>query len=282
MVDLSVIVVSFNTKALTKQCLESLLKNLRNYSSNIIYELIVVDNGSVDGSVDLIEKLKIKDIHNNLKIKFIKNKHNIGFGKANNQALTVVSGKYVLFLNSDVICQNVNFPELLRYLDQNQKVGALTVDVRLGNGHMDPACHRGFPNIWNSFCYFLKLEKLGGIFGGYHMIGKDLKKIHKIGSGSGAFFLTRKDLMDKLNGFDELFFMYGEDLDLSFRIKQVGYDFIFYPKYQVLHLKHQSGFRKPAFFEAMLIFYKKNYAKNNSPIINWFVYLIIDLKKKLS
>lgn len=282
MVDLSVIVVSFNTKTVTKKCLEALLKNLYLYSPQITYELIIVDNGSVDGSINLIEKIKVKHQVNKINIKFIKNRKNIGFGKANNQALTIVAGKYVLLLNSDVICQNVNFVKLLQYLDQNQKVGALTVDVRLGNGHMDPACHRGFPNIWNSFCYFLKLEKLGGIFGGYHMIGKDLNKIHEIDSGSGAFYLTRKDLMNKLNGFDETFFMYGEDLDLSYRINQIGYNFIFYPKYQVLHLKHQSGFRKPAFFEAMLIFYKKHYANKNNPITNWFVYLLIDLKKKLS
>jgi len=252
------------------------------YSPKTTYEIITVDNGSVDGSIEMIEKIRNENIHTNLLIKIIKNKRNIGFGKAINQALTIVSGKYVLFLNSDVICQNINFSKLLQYLNQNQKVGALTVDVRLGNGHMDPACHRGFPNIWNSLCYFLKLEKLGGIFGGYHMIGKDLKKIHEIDSGSGAFYLTRKDLIIKLAGFDEAFFMYGEDLDLSYRIKQAGYNFIFYPKFQVLHLKHQSGFRKPAFFEAMLIFYKKHYAKKNFPIINWFIYLIIDLKKKLS
>jgi len=282
MVDLSVIVVSFNTKTVTKKCLEAILKNLYSFSSRITYELIIVDNGSIDGSIDLIEKIKAKNQGNQINIKLIKNRRNVGFGKANNQALTIVTGKYVLFLNSDVICENVNFTELLRYFDQNQKVGALTVDVRLGNGHMDPACHRGFPNIWNSFCYFSKLEKLGGIFGGYHMIGKDLKKIHEIDSGSGAFYLTRKDLMDRLNGFDESFFMYGEDLDLSYRIKEIGYVCIFYPNDHVIHLKHQSGFRKPAFFDAMLIFYKKHYANKNNPIINWFVYLIIDLKKKLS
>jgi len=170
----------------------------------------------------------------------------------------------------------------LNYFEVNARVGALTVDVRLENGHMDPACHRGFPTVWNAFTYFLGLEKLGGVFGGYHMIGQNLTQIHKIGSGSGAFYLTRKSLLDRLQGFDESFFMYGEDLDLSYRIMQLGYDFIFYPRYKVLHLKHQSGFRKSPFFEAMTVFYRKHYALHNHFLLNWLVYLFIDLRKKLS
>ena len=293
-VNLSIIILTYNTKEITKRCLSSLYRNLPK-NKNFLSEIIIVDNGSTDGT---IEALKNHQKSKNIFFRFIPNKTNLGYPKGNNQALKIASGKYILFLNSDTIIEKLDFSRLLNYLESNQKIGALTVKVLLPNGKIDPASHRGFPTLWSSFCYFIGLENLLGkvpyfnrIFGNYHLRHLNLASIHEIDSPSGAFYLTRKDLLAKIGGFDETFFMYGEDLDLSFRIKKSGYKIIYYPDYHVVHLKHASGLEKKDkqinkktrrhFFEAMEIFYKKHNEKTHIPIINSIIYATIRLIKKI-
>jgi len=286
MVDLSIIILSYNTKEITRNCLLSLNK----FIDNDKIEIIVVDNGSSDSSKEMLQQTK--------NIKAILNGTNIGYPKGNNQGLTFARGRYVLFLNSDTLVNNIDFENIIDYLDRNLEIGALTVKVSLDNNNIDLASHRGFPTIWNAFCYFSKLEKvlgkipfLGYLFGGYHLSYKDLNKIHEIDSPTGAFFFARKDLLLKLKGFDEDFFMYGEDLDLSYRIKENKYKIIYYPLYEVIHLKYRSGLNKKGpsnitarkhFYESMKIFYRKHYANNNFSFVNKLVYFFIDLKSKVS
>lgn len=289
---LSIIILSYNSKKVTEQCLMSLLKSLRTEMA-FDYEIIVVDNASTDGSQEVIKKYESRF----KSLKLIKNRKNVGFSKANNQALKDSKGEYVLFLNSDVMVENVNFKRFLYYLDSKPDVGVSTVRVNLPEGMIDPASHRGFPTIWNSLCYFMKLEKLFSIipymnrfFGGYHLIWKDLQTIHEIDSPSGAFYLSRKKILDEVGGFDEDFFMYGEDLDLSLRIKELGYTILYYPLFHVTHLKYVSGLEttdskvqqdiRRHFYDAMKIFYKKHYEKNHSVIVNTIIYRLIDLKSK--
>lgn len=286
MKDLSIIIPSYNTRDITKQCINSLIPTLNNISS----EIIVVDNASSDDSHDMLSALPIKPI-------FLS--QNVGYSKANNRGLNFASGRYILYLNSDVLIDSVDFKKLIKYLDEKQDIGALTVKVNIPTGGIDPASHRGFPTLWRSFCYYAKLEKLfkntpilNKIFGGYHLIHEDLTKEHEIDSPTGAFFLTRKSLMDELKGFDETFFMYGEDLDLAYRIKEKGFKIVYYPFYEVTHLKYKSGLSnkntevqkkiKFHFYEAMKIFYQKHYAKRHSGIVNKCVYFLIDLKHSLS
>lgn len=292
-VNLSIIILSYNTKELTKRCLSSLYRNLPK-NKNFLTEIIIVDNGSSDGTIETLKNYQ----KSNTFLQFIPNKTNLGYPMGNNQALKVASGKYILFLNSDTIIEKLDFFRLLNYLESNQEIGALTVKVLLPNGKIDPASHRGFPTLWSAFCYFFGLEKLfnkfpylNRIFGNYHLVHLNRESVHEIDSGSGAFYLTRKDLLDKIGGFDETFFMYGEDLDLSFRIKKSGYKIIYYPAYQVIHLKYASGLEKKNrqinketrrhFFEAMEIFYKKHYEKTHIPIINSIIYSTIKLIKKI-
>lgn len=285
MVDLSIIVLSFNTKDITHECLRSLLDTLSRMKQYTT-EVIVVDNASTDGSQELLKTLPVRS--------FFLDK-NLGFGAANNYGVTKAQGRYILYLNSDVIQKKIDYDELLRYMDSNTDVGILTARVELQSGKIDPASHRGFPTIWRSFGYFLKLEKLfGGIpllnrlFGGYHLTYLPLNTIHEIESPSGAFFLTRKEIVDKIGGYDEKFFMYGEDLDLSYRIKELGYKAVYYPKATVLHLKYSSGIKndngalrkriRRHFYKSMGIFYDKHYAKHHNSVINNVVRSIINSK----
>ena len=297
MPDLSVIILSYNTKNTTKNCLEKLHDSLN--SSNISSEIIIVDNESKDGSVEMIKKTLQKS---NPKIvyKALFNKKNNGFAKGNNQGLKITNGKNILFLNSDVLIENIDWDSLISYFNQNTNIGALTVKVNLTDGNIDPASHRGFPTVWNSFTYYSKLEKIFGripllnkIFGGYHLKNLNLDTIHEIDSPSGAFYLTPKKLMYKLMGFDDkTFFLYGEDLDLSYRIKQLGFKILYYPKFSVLHLKSISGLKKNDskiknearrhFYSAMKKFYQKHYENKYPKIIRNIVYYFIDLKRKSS
>lgn len=291
--NLSIVIISYNTEKITRNCIESVVESINN---KIDYEIVVVDNASTDGSVEKIKNLVQIIPSNNLKI--IENRENVGFGRANNQGVKNAKGKYVLFLNSDVVIDKVDFQELMTYLDKNVDIGALTVKVRLINNQIDPASHRGFPTLWRSFCFFSGLEGTFGdvyflkkIFGGYHLLHNNFNTIHEIDSPSGAFFLIRTELFRKLGGFDDKFFMYGEDLDLAYRIKEQGYKIIYYPKWSVTHLKYQSGLQKDLktkatikrhFYKAMKIFYKKHYEKQYFWFLNKLIYHFIDLKEKLS
>lgn len=289
--DLSVVILSYNTKDLTLRCVSQLQGALS--KGSLQAEIIIVDNNSADGSPDAIRK-----IADNKNIKVICNTANSGFGKANNQGLALASGRYILYLNSDVLVpEKPFFDVLIKEMDSNSLYGALTVRVELPSGGIDPASHRGFPTVWRSFCYYIGLEKLTAripllnrIFGGYHLTSLSLATKHEIDSPTGAFFLARKDILDTLKGFDEDFFMYGEDIDLAFRIKRLGYSIIYDPSYTVSHLKYQSGIKKinntttqketrNYFFESMAIFYKKHYEKNYSPLISLLVYAVINRKK---
>lgn len=287
---LSIIILSYNTREVTRQCLTELFKTLQS-ETDLEYEVIVIDNASTDGSKEMLEKFQ------NQNLKLIVNRKNVGFPKGNNQGLRMAHGEYILFLNSDVLIEKIRFKRLLAYLDSRLDVAVCTVRVNLIHDGIDPASHRGFPTIWNSFCYFFKLEKLfgtgvlGRLFGGYHLSYLDLQTIHEIDSPSGAFYLVRKKILEELKGFDEHFFMYGEDLDLSYRIKELGYKILYYPLFHVTHLKYVSGMKsannalreesRKHFYEAMRIFYKKHYTKHHSSFVNNLVYWVIGLKEKL-
>lgn len=289
--DLSVIIVSFNTKELTLQCISKLQSALS--QGSLKAEIIIVDNNSHDGSAESLKKMADgKDI------KVILNSENTGFGKPNNQGLAISEGRYVLYLNSDVYVPEEPFlDELIKQMDKNPLLGALTVRVNLTSGSIDPASHRGFPTVWRSLSYYSGLEKLTAnipvlnrLFGGYHLTYLPLDTRHEIDTPTGAFFLARKDVLDVLKGFDEIFFMYGEDIDLSFRIKRLGYSIVYDPTYTVLHLKNQSGIKRKNneaiqkktrnyFYESMAIFYKKHYEQCYPRWVSALVYAAINRKK---
>lgn len=288
---LSVIIPSFNTKEMTLKSVHSVEQAL--VRSKTPFEVIIVDNASHDGSAVALTALSSD------KVKVIRNSENAGYGKANNQALRIARYSHILYLNSDVVVgESIDFADLLRQFREDKHLGGLTVRVNLGDGNMDKASHRGFPTLWRSACYFGGLERLFGHvpllnrwFGGYHLTYRDLSLRHEIDSPTGAFYMAPRNLLMKLKGFDEDFFMYGEDLDLSFRIKQLGYKIIFDPKYTVIHYKYKSGLKngknngiqkktRNYFYESMGIFYKKHYQSKYPDPLNRLVYTVINLKAR--
>ncbi|MEK7177247.1 MAG: glycosyltransferase family 2 protein [Patescibacteria group bacterium] len=293
MTPLSIIIVSFNTKEITKQCLLSLKNNFIKYP--LEYEIIVVDNNSNDGSVE--ELLNLEKQWDNLHV-FL-SKKNLGFGKGNNLGLEKSKGKYILYLNSDAIVSDLDFRDLIKLMEIQKNIGALTVKVLLSSGEIDPASHRGFPTLWRTFTYFSGLESffynipiLNKLFGGYHLANLNLNEIHEIDVPTGAFLFTKREILDKFGGFDNDYFAYGEDIEMAFQIKKLGYKIIYYPLWKILHLKSASGLKKKDvnirkktndyFYDSMKIFYGKHEAKNNNWFINKLVYFVIDIKKQFN
>lgn len=293
MLSLSIIIISFNTEETTKKCLLSLKKNFINYPLD--YEIIVIDNNSQDGSVEMLSNLAKQwyDLH------IFFSKVNLGFGKANNFGIEKSKGKYVLYLNSDAVITDVDFRDLVRVIELQNNIGALTVKIVLPTGEIDPASHRGFPTLWRSFTYFLGLEKffnktplLNKLFGGYHLVNLNLNTVHEIDALTGAFLFTKRAIIDKFGGFDEDYFTYGEDIEMAFQIKKLGYKIIYYPLWKVLHIKSASGLNKEDmrireetshyFYDSMKIFYQKHYDKDHNWLINQLVYLLILIKKNFS
>ena len=296
--DLSIILLSYNTRDITLKTLESLGRAIA-ADKPLKIEVIVVDNASTDGSQEALQKLLDSNV---LRSTFyvLHNADNLGFSKGNNIGLKQASGKYVLFLNSDMIVDELRLSELIAYMDAHPKVGILTPRVELSSGQIDPASHRGFPTVWRSFCYYSGIEKLATLlaarssqlssfFGGYHLKGEDVTKEHEIDACTGAFLLIRGDLVRKVGGFDEQFFMYGEDLDLCYQVKALGYQVVWYPHQKVTHLKYSSGLgsstpetRKQIrwhFYDAMEKFYLKHYSPTHNALINRMIISLIHIKK---
>ncbi len=238
MPDLSVIIVSYNTRQLLDDCLAS-LQQAHPPAGGL--ELIVVDNGSADGSVEMVRQKYGR-------VQLVANDDNKGFSAANNQGAAVANGRYLLFLNSDTRVSHQALAEPLAYLQQNPHVGALTVRLTYPNGQRDPDNHRGFPTPWNAFCHFSGLGRLfprNPLFNGYFQSPADFSQTHAVDVIAGSFMMMPADLFHHISGWDETYFFYGEDIDLCYRIRQTGASIIYYPHVDVLHYKGaSSGLRK--------------------------------------
>ena len=295
-IDLSIIIVNYNTKDFLKKCLESLYSSIA--GSSLLVEIIITDNGSSDDSLQFINSLKEKDLN----LKIIDNKSNLGFAKANNLAIKKSSGRYVLFLNPDTIVQKETLKIMIEFMDKNPKVGASTCRVELTDGRLDQACHRGFPTVWNSFCYFSGLEKVfpkSKIFAGYSLTYLPLDKTHEIDAGCGAFLIVRQPVGETIGWFDEDYFWYGEDLDFCYRLKQKGWQVMFVPTTKIIHwkgaasgiLKHSQKVSSAsketkikaakASVKVMRIFFQKHYQDKYPKIVYWLVMLGIKLLEKI-
>lgn len=282
MVDLSVIIVSYNTKQLLDDCLQSLQAAIAPEGG---MEIVVVDNASQDGSQVLVRE-QYPDV------KLVENEDNLGFSAANNRGTAVSQGKYVLFLNSDTVVSPRAIIEPLTYLQSNPDVGALTTKLLYPNGERDPDNHRGFPTPWNAICHFSGLSRLfpeNPTFNDYFQSYKDFDVTHDVPVIAGSYMMMPAALCQQLGGWDETYFFYGEDIDFCYRIHQAGYRIVYYAEVEVLHYKGaSSGLRKESAaianppretrvrvakesIRAMQVFYRKFYRQKYSPVVTGIV-----------
>lgn len=253
-------------------------------------EIFVVDNHSVDNSVAMV-KSKFPQV------KLMENHDNVGFAKANNQAIRVSSGEYVLLLNPDTLVEEDTFEKCLRFMDETPDCGGLGVKMVDGQGRFLPESKRGIPYPKASFYKLFGLSKLfpkSQKFGAYHAtyIGED--ETHEVEVLSGAFMMLRKSVLDQVGLLDEGYFMYGEDIDLSYRILKGGYKNYYFPQTRIIHYKGESTKKGSlnyvyVFYKAMQIFAKKHFSANNAKIFNiaidaaiWFRAALAVLKRIFS
>lgn len=269
--DLSVVIVNYQTFELTKNTINSILE----YDYPFSLEIFVVDNASSDDSL-----ARLKDYFKG-NVKFIASEENNGFAAGNNQALRQAGGKYQLLLNSDTIVWENTLKDIYDYMERNEDVGACGCRVLLENGELDKACKRSFPNVKNSFFRLFHIPT-NSKDDNYNLTDLPDDEVYEIDCLTGAFMFIRKTALDEIGLLDETFFMYGEDIDLCYRIKKAGWKIIYYGESKITHLKGASSKKQKSkliyeFYRAMYIYYKKHHAKESVFIVNWVVYLGIAL-----
>lgn len=279
--DLSVIIVSYNTKQKLEQCLRSVFASRCNFS----YEVWVVDNASSDGSGKMVREEFPQ-------ARLIVNQENLGYAKANNIVLRPASpsgrqaeGKYLLLLNSDVEVAQDTFDKMLVFMDNNEEVGIAGCRVVKDDGKLDLACRRSFPNPRAAFYRITGLSFLfpKSRLASYNLTYLPEDRILEVDSVMGAFLMIRKAVVEKIGLLDEDFFMYGEDLDWCFRTKAAGFKVMYVPLTTVIHHKGSSSRQAPGkalyeFHRAMQVFYDKHYRSHNSMFLNLLVKTTIWLR----
>ena len=276
---LSVIIVNYNVRYFLEQCLHSVYKALE----GIPAEVFVVDNASVDGSVQMVrESFSCVNI--------IANQVNVGFSKANNQALQICKGQYVLLLNPDTVVEEQTFHKIIGFMDQRPEAGGLGVKMVDGKGVFLPESKRGLPTPFVSFC---KISGLSSIFkksatlNRYHLGHLDKEKNHSVEILSGAFMWMRKTALDQVGLLDESFFMYGEDIDLSWRLILGGWKNYYFAETSIIHYKGESTKKGSlnyvfVFYQAMAIFARKHFSNKNAGLNNFFIHAAIWVRAALA
>lgn len=258
---LSVVIVNYNVKYFLEQCLHAALKAAEMVDS----EIIVVDNDSVDGSCQMVEE-KFPEV------KLISNRENLGFSKANNQAIRIAKGEYILLLNPDTVVEEDSFLKIVGFMDRTPDAGGLGVKMIDGKGRFLPESKRGLPTpevaFWKMFG-FSKLFPHSRYFGRYHLGYLSNDEIHEVEVLAGAFMLLRTKVLNKIGLLDEDYFMYGEDIDLSYRIMLGGYKNYYFPETTIIHYKGESTKKGSinyvkVFYNAMIIFAGKHFSKGNA------------------
>jgi GT2 family glycosyltransferase len=269
-----VIVVNYNVEHFLDQCLHS----VKRASESCSIETIIVDNSSVDGSLEMLAS-KYPEY------KVIANKDNVGFSKANNQAIKIAQGEYVLLLNPDTVVAEDTFSKVVEFMDTHPEAGGLGVHMVDGKGRFLPESKRGLPTPAVAFYKIFGLSKVfpkSKRFGQYHLGHLPENETNEIDILSGAFMLMRKSALDKVGLLDEDYFMYGEDIDLSYRIQKGGYKNYYFADTSIIHYKGESTKKSSVnyvliFYKAMVIFAKKHFSGKNaklfSSLINFAIYL---------
>jgi GT2 family glycosyltransferase len=272
---ISIVVLNYKTPDLTIRA----VKTAQTSCGDIPYELFLVDNASGDDSVERFKQ----ELSN---ITLIKNKYNSGFSAGNNVAIRQATGDYVLLLNSDTEVIGDAIEKSIAFMDQHREVGALGCRIQLPNGELDHACKRGFPTPSASFYYFAGLAKKhpeSPKYAAYTTTYLSDKEINEVDAIMGAYMMVRREAMEQVGILDEQFFMYGEDIDWCYRIKQAGWRIVYFAEAIIIHYKYGSRSKRAAatikdFHRAMIIFYKKHYRKKYPIIIYWIIVIAVKVK----
>jgi len=276
---LSIIIVNYNVKHFLEQCLCSVQKA----TSGINAEVIVIDNSSTDGSVSFLQP-RFPAVF------FLSNNENAGFSRACNQGLAISKGKYVLFLNPDTLVPENCFSKCISFLDLHVEAGALGVRMLDGSGKFLKESKRAFPAPFTSLYKLFGLAKIfprSPVFAKYHLEYLDEKENHEVDVLAGAFLMVKREVLMKTGSFDETFFMYGEDIDLSYRIQKAGYKNYYFAESSIIHFKGEST-RKLGlnyvrmFYNAMNVFVRKHYGGNRAGLFNFIIHIAIWLRAGLS
>lgn len=268
MIELSIIIVNYNVKAFLQNCLSSILRSTEKINS----EIIVVDNASDDGSVELIKK-------NFPQVKLIESKINLGFSRANNLGLQVAQGRYICLINPDTIVEESTFHEMIKFMNEHPEVGLAGCKILNPDGTFQLACRRSFPTPWVAFTKIVGLSKFfpkSKIFARYNLTYLDENQSYEVDAVSGSFMFLRREVYEKIGGLDETFFMYGEDLDYCYRVKKAGFQVYYVHTTQIIHFKGESTKRSNIdeikhFYEAMRLFVRKHLASS------WLVEIFLQL-----
>lgn len=269
---LSIVIVNYNVRYFLEQCLLSVVRA----TTNVEAEIFVVDNASSDGSVEMLQqKFPL--------VKRIANTQNVGFSKANNQAIEKCTGEYILLLNPDTVVAEDTFEKCIAFMKNHPQAGALGVRMIDGRGNFLPESKRGLPTPAVAFYKTFGLAKFfpkSKIFGRYHLGYLSEYETHEVDVLSGAFMLLRKKTLDETGSLDETFFMYGEDIDLSYRITKAGYKNYYFPDTTIIHYKGESTKKGSlnyvkVFYNAMLIFARKHFSSNQSGLFSMLIHFAI-------
>lgn len=272
---LSVVIVNYNVRHFLDQCLTSVARAIEGLEA----EVFVVDNQSVDGSVEMVRE-KHPWVH------LIANSENTGFSKANNQAIRLSKGEYVLLLNPDTVVEEDTFRKCIGFMDTHPDAGGLGVKMIDGKGHFLPESKRGLPSPAVAFYKIFGLSALfpkSKIFGHYHLGYLDKDETHEVEVLAGAFMMMRREALDKVGLLDETFFMYGEDIDLSYRLIRGGYKNYYFPDARIIHYKGESTKKSSinyviVFYKAMIIFASKHFSQGNARLFSFFINIAIYLR----
>lgn len=276
---LAVIIVNYNVEYFLRQCLHSVFQACKNIDA----EIWVVDNNSVDGSVAMV-----RDSFPETRL--IENRENVGFSKANNQAIRESNSEYVLLLNPDTVVEEDTFEKVIGFMDDHPDAGGLGVKMIDGKGRFLPESKRGVPTPAVAFYKIFGLSALfpkSKIFGQYHLGYLSNDEVHEVDILSGAFMLMRREALDKTGLLDEAFFMYGEDIDLSWRLVKAGYSNYYFPHTRIIHYKGESTKKGSlnyvkVFYKAMVIFAEKHFSQRNARAFGQLINLAIYLRASLA
>jgi len=261
--DISVVIVSYNVRRFLEQALRSVFSALEGLEG----EVWVVDNASSDGSVRMVREQFPQ-------VKLIANRENLGFARANNQAIAKAKGRYILLLNPDTIVRNDTFKVMINFMDEHPEVGAAGCRVLNPDGSLQLACRRGFPTPAVAFYKIVGLSSLfpkSRRFGRYNMTYLDPDEVAEVDAVSGSFMMVRREVVEKVGALDPEFFMYGEDIDWCYRIQQAGWKVYYVPYTEIVHFKGESTRTVPKvknqleFYRAMYLFVRKHLGRHLVP-----------------